>query len=511
MATFFHLPRELRDMIYRLYVVSDGGYVLNPESNRLRNAMGRPIDLALTYTCKRVADEMRGLALEANTITVSTFYSPHERHRARDFDVVMTMLHDSLQSALNRAELFLWDDICAEISGTFPQFTPVLDMIKHDTWHSTQGRSSKQGPWGEPPSVYRDFVRFALQTISDLDYRHRFNDEFAKAFCNTDDIRPLLDLDPAPWMIPTQYDLRQMVDMLGGKSSLRSFGFVRGWMGSESATRRAMYRYSAAAVGIRFLKSNTLATRAHLRDIVLIEDQESVSNPACHAMGLIPFCQENPAMRIERRVSLWHNAFFYHSSMSGATGWRTKEYRQVEANEMSFAVARWVIETLPLIPAGMPANSFTLVLDGEGDPQCTEIFQTVVLRDAAWQQAMDECFQSGDLPPEPYGMRRNSQRNYVGAIFPAFNESYLFDKFPQAMQEIVEGTSMVRCTFDPGEIVDVQRLKSIAKRESWSLDHWRVKWYDREKKTYETTPPLPSWSAIKAGYLSNRHVGPFRR
>ncbi|KAJ0322462.1 hypothetical protein COL5a_008692 [Colletotrichum fioriniae] len=178
---------------------------------------------------------------------------------------------------------------------------------------------------------------------------------------------------------------------------------------------------------------------------------------------------------------------------------------------MSFAVARWIIETLPLIPAGMPAKSFTLVLDGEGDPQCTEIFQTVVLRDAAWQQAMDECFQSGDLPPEPYGMRRNSQRNFVGAIFPAYNESYLFDKFPQAMREIVEGTSMVRCTFDPGEFVDVQRLKSIAKRESWSLDHWRVKWYEREKKTYEPTPPLPSWSEIKAGYLSNRHVRPFRR
>ncbi|KAK1636161.1 hypothetical protein BDP81DRAFT_429150 [Colletotrichum phormii] len=48
--TFFHLPRELRDMIYRFYVVSDGGYVLNPESNRLRDAMGRPIDLALSYS-----------------------------------------------------------------------------------------------------------------------------------------------------------------------------------------------------------------------------------------------------------------------------------------------------------------------------------------------------------------------------------------------------------------------------------------------------------------------------
>ncbi|KAK1690116.1 hypothetical protein BDP55DRAFT_724700 [Colletotrichum godetiae] len=214
-----------------------------------------------------------------------------------------------------------------------------------------------------------------------------------------------------------------------------------------------------------------------MRDIVLIEDRESVSNPECHAMGLIPYCQENPGLRIERRVSLWQNAFFYNSGLGAwAIGERTKDYRDLEANEMSFAVARWVIETLPLISAGMPAKSFTLVLDGEGDPQCTEVFQNIVLRDAAWQQAMDECFQSGDLPLEPYGTRRNTQRNWAAAIFPAFNDSYMFDKFPQVMREIVEGTSIVRCTFDPGEVIDVQRFKSIAKQGSWSLEHWKVNW-----------------------------------
>ncbi|KXH68887.1 hypothetical protein CSAL01_13316 [Colletotrichum salicis] len=356
MAKSFHLPRELRDMIYRL----------------LRDAMGRPIDLDLTYTCKRVADEMRGLALTANTMIVSTFYSLDERHRAREFDLVIMMMQYSLQGALKSAKLFLWDDICAEILGAFPQFTPVLDMIKHDTC------GIKQGPW---------------------DYRHRFNEEFAEAFCNTNDIRSLLNLDPAPWTIPTQYDLRQIVDTLGGKYAIREYGLARGWMGSKEA-RLAMFRYSAAAVAIRFLDSNTPATRAHMRDIVLTEDRESVSNPECHAMGLIPYCQGNPGLRIERRVSLWQNAFFYNSGLGAwAIGERTKDYRDLEANEISFAIARWVIETLPLISAGMPAKSFTLVLDGEGDPQCTQVFHNVVLRDAAWQHAMDECFQSGDLPP----------------------------------------------------------------------------------------------------------------
>ncbi|KAK1547115.1 hypothetical protein CPAR01_01082 [Colletotrichum paranaense] len=501
MATFFHLPRELRHIIYQLYVMSDGGYVLNPETNKLRDALGRPIDLAFAYTCKRAADEMRGLALEANTITVSTFYSPDERHRARDFDLVTMMLNEELENALHCSQHLLWDDTYDDISGAFPEFTPVLDMIRHDSW----GISTRQGPWGEPHSVYRDFVRFALRAILSTNDRHRLNDDFTELSYNINDTQHLLDMEPNPWTIPRQHDLRQIMDALGGKHSIRKFGLERFWMGPECA-RRAMFRYSAAAVAIRFLESNTPATRAHMRDIVLIEDQESVSNPECHAMGLIPYCQENPELRIERRVSLWRNAFFHLPGE--ALGERThQDYNLgLDANKISYAVARWVIEVLPLVPAGMPAKSFTLVLDGEGEPQCSEIFQTVVLRDAAWQQAMEECFQSGALPSEPYGMRRNTQRTPLLGFFPAYNNCYLFDKFPQVMQEIVDGTSIVRCNFGTGDFVDTEPFKLVAKKGLWSVDHWRFHWYERQKKTYQPSPPLPSWSDIKSGYLSDRHV-----
>ncbi|KAK1636162.1 hypothetical protein BDP81DRAFT_429151 [Colletotrichum phormii] len=276
-------------------------------------------------------------------------------------------------------------------------------MIKHDTW----GRSTRQGPWGEPYPVYRDFVRFALRAMPSTEDRHRFSDDFTELHGGTPDTQLLLDMDPAPWTIPRQHDLRQMMEALGGKHSIRAYGLDVGWMGTECA-RRAMFRYSAAAVAIRFLESNTPAIRAHMRDIVLIEDQESVSNPECHAMGLIPYCRENSGLRIERRISLWRNAFFHRSGR--ALGERTHDHYNLglDANEISFAIARWIIEVLPLVSAGMPANSFTLVLDGEGEPQCSEIFQNVVLRDAAWQQAMEECFQTGVFPPEPYGMRRNT-------------------------------------------------------------------------------------------------------
>jgi hypothetical protein len=68
----FRIPRELRDEIYHYYVNEDDGYHENSASGKLRLANGGSIDLSMQYTCKRVAAEVDGLALEVNTITFHT-------------------------------------------------------------------------------------------------------------------------------------------------------------------------------------------------------------------------------------------------------------------------------------------------------------------------------------------------------------------------------------------------------------------------------------------------------
>ena len=68
----FALPRELREIIYEYYLIVEGGYAFNPDTDKLTTADNEPIDLALSYTCKLAAVEMRNLGLKVNTINFFT-------------------------------------------------------------------------------------------------------------------------------------------------------------------------------------------------------------------------------------------------------------------------------------------------------------------------------------------------------------------------------------------------------------------------------------------------------
>lgn len=59
-------------MIYEHYVKIDGGYIFKPESGKMKPATPCAHLLALQYTYKQVAREMRGLALTHNILSFST-------------------------------------------------------------------------------------------------------------------------------------------------------------------------------------------------------------------------------------------------------------------------------------------------------------------------------------------------------------------------------------------------------------------------------------------------------
>jgi hypothetical protein len=71
-SRFLVLPRELRDIIYRYYILDADGYHFDFDSGKLRTSNDRTVDLALTYTCTTVAAEMNNIALESNLIIFST-------------------------------------------------------------------------------------------------------------------------------------------------------------------------------------------------------------------------------------------------------------------------------------------------------------------------------------------------------------------------------------------------------------------------------------------------------
>ncbi|RFN40261.1 hypothetical protein FIE12Z_13066 [Fusarium flagelliforme] len=73
-ANFLSLPAELRNQIYHLYF-RVGGYAYDVDSDCLKTAANnRPIDLALLYTCRTVANEAIRLPLLLNSIKFTTLY-----------------------------------------------------------------------------------------------------------------------------------------------------------------------------------------------------------------------------------------------------------------------------------------------------------------------------------------------------------------------------------------------------------------------------------------------------
>lgn len=94
LGVFCRMPPELRQEIYTHYVREPQGYLHNPETNKLRTADKQPVDLNLMYTCKQIAAEMHGLALQTNLVTFRTFIpeegTPRASMRAARFDDFIT-------------------------------------------------------------------------------------------------------------------------------------------------------------------------------------------------------------------------------------------------------------------------------------------------------------------------------------------------------------------------------------------------------------------------------------
>ena len=101
---------------------------------------------------------------------------------------------------------------------------------------------------------------------------------------------------------------------------------------------------------------------------------------------------------------------------------------------------KWITEAHHLIANGMPAGSFSLTLDGDPAPdQSTDLFE-LVKEDAAWQTALSQRYAEESWDLTFIQIRR-------GGIF--FSEV-----FPQAIQDIVEGKSFVRCKFLLPEVLE---------------------------------------------------------
>ncbi|KAF6828745.1 hypothetical protein CMUS01_08454 [Colletotrichum musicola] len=174
---FLRLPREIRDMIYEEYFRLDGGYICDTDAflkGSLSTSGGGPVDLALVYTCKMVAEETENgnVALSFNTVTFTTIHSPELGDLARLFQKLMFDGVQFVKSVmLNAVGYYLTTKSVSKLNDRYPQSAPLLDRLKDEepaTGNDLLNLArDRQGPYGEAPSVYSEFVDETLRLAAD--------------------------------------------------------------------------------------------------------------------------------------------------------------------------------------------------------------------------------------------------------------------------------------------------------------------------------------------------------
>ncbi|KAF1847074.1 uncharacterized protein K460DRAFT_281411 [Cucurbitaria berberidis CBS 394.84] len=474
---FFTLPRELRDMIYEYYLTTEEGYFYNHETGQLVAANKGRVDLALAYTCTQAAAEMQGLALSLNSIHFSTAYDDALRSRAGRFRDLLVTIECTKSCLVNAIHPCIDDETVSKLARVYPQFLPIVHRLRN----VGAVRLFRDYSWGEVPSLCRQFHSATLDLVSDHpDFHEAVSDDVPVGWLHGR-LSELLSLDDSPWKIPLDRDISNICRILDQDPQNPPR--------SHECWKREKYRFSAASVAIQFLGSLPVKSRRQIRRVVLEEDRVSVAWPECHAQGLIPLCQENPLLRVERWVNLWRNVLPAGSSPvrvvahRGNACYRVEDQmdRLVSADVTGRCIAPWIMEALALGRLGMPPESFTLILDGQPTPdKSAQVFE-IVQRDAAWQAAFEKCWYEKTNPPDWFRMRRT--------------QSFIMRGFPEAIHDIVYGHSIVQCNFELGDTWDIHGLVQMGR--NWTMDDWERKWRVHEPKDFGTDPPLPDWYSLR--------------
>ncbi|KAI8718250.1 hypothetical protein NCS52_00603200 [Fusarium sp. LHS14.1] len=225
-ASFFTLPYELRYEIYQHYFTLDGGYAFQSGPGKLATFDGRPLDLALMYTCRLIAKEAKDLPLKFNTVSFSTVYHPEWSAWAGRFhyqlDLQASMRSDLLLSMVRQVT----PDVYFQIALKFPRFVPILKDARERPAPRTPFRfkseyrfklgvhrclAESQSQWSvsrENAFMINQAVAYTLRLIAETQGQRVaawVEEEEA-----THDILGFLDKAYEPWEIPSKSKLTTM-------------------------------------------------------------------------------------------------------------------------------------------------------------------------------------------------------------------------------------------------------------------------------------------------------------
>ncbi|KAJ4135312.1 hypothetical protein NW768_004938 [Fusarium equiseti] len=455
------LPLEIREQIYHHYFEVEGGYIYDSATETLTQIDGKPVDVALRYACRSIADETRHLPFQLNSIKFSTVYRDDWQQIAGT--LIWTIhFHKRLQMALlehlrhhitpdmyqpsNPEYLDYMPAIKRRIDTVFrlvaerpgreySDFWPCQGVQKQDGYrrsdedHQISATPRTMREYADETIVFDRTVAYLLQILAE---RHPY--EFDRAvdlalpgWTNSHRGSEVLDLTFKPWAIPSISEVTKMardMQLQGAFDRFTSWGkmgpdFYR----TMSPTSKYQYRkrafFSATSVAIRFLSRIPEQQRLSIRKIILDENRPSVSLSMCHANGLIPFCNENGKLRIEHRWNLWTTLLLGisgRSTISLATNFETPPetiqdrandpdrmpwaFDEVRRGNFASAFSAWTMSVLDIVKSGMPLESYTVVIEGDPDlNHSTFAFHTVMEGEIAWLTLNTDCVARGLFAP----------------------------------------------------------------------------------------------------------------
>ncbi|QGI94665.1 hypothetical protein CEK26_007734 [Fusarium fujikuroi] len=412
-ATFLGLPLELRQQIYHEYFKVDGGYVHDSDSDKLTQADHQPISLSLRYACRSVAEETNTL-VRFHTVLLSELLL-----RMRHF-VAPEMFYEVEEVAPQYIKAIKWRINDCIGYDQHPELPPQ-DFEDVANFHNLGVLTREELDWND---ITLGFQRAIVCTLRQINAKNAADiaeaiNEALPGWTKSSSPEELFDMSFDHWDIPSLSCLRQTAKRLQRQRFLESLGnwhrvqdHDSGFLDSRYKGPRYRYRrkywFSATAVAIRFLKRLSLTQRGYLHKLILNEDRISVGFPESHAIGMIPFCKENPKMHLEQRVDVWNNLVM---SSERPTAYRlTNMYFErsepeageyyslydVYAPDQDSYFTNWVVHGLEVVKAGMPARSWSVVFDGEPDLNlATDLFTTIIKRTIVWHTFYSDCVSLG--------------------------------------------------------------------------------------------------------------------
>ncbi|KAF5649893.1 hypothetical protein F25303_4580 [Fusarium sp. NRRL 25303] len=495
--SFVSLPHELRHMIYKYYFTTKQGYHFSPASGKLTAAHGKLIDLALIYTCRFVAEETKEMPLSYNDISFKTFYQQDLSPWLCRFDRLVAAQFQQQLQLLIRLCPFITPENHLRIKERFPWFSTHLSNAL--LYHANPELGSQYewrdalNSWGHsldvtPPeneiyieicsndrahSAHRAAIEFTLRLLcetSDEQFTASVNETLVDwEYSGGARLSNFLDRCYKPWRFPPS--LSDLDEMGRRFKDDKGWASINSWKASNSygMQYRLLYRFSAVSAAIKFLDALPIDKRSALRNIIIHEDRMSTGYPDGHAIGLIPFCQENRRLRIRHQFSmisnLFERAYFFgvggFDGIQDCKGDSTGEFLLRDAAPGLWAiVANCLAEAMYLPDSGMPDGSYTLLLDGEdaGD-LCSEIFQREILGKEAMRLVLNRALKEdpgSDWADDSSREIEESLKAHAGALEHLVNKTSFFESnfYPghlnnvDALMAHYKEVGMEECAFD---------------------------------------------------------------